>query len=248
MAATWEQLDLFGNPHQDSFDAQVAARLSSAIAQHLGGATRIDVQFNDNRSTMVSFRRSHGMIRLRLHAMFRDAPSEVVSAIAEYAGRGRREASATLDAYIASKHSQILKRRQPATRLRTRGRYFDLSALFDAVNQEHFQGGIRARIGWSKGRLPKRRRRSIRLGVYDHRAREIRIHPALDRHDVPGYFVEFIVFHEMLHQLFPSERSDGRNVHHPKAYRDRERAFPRYLEARAWEKANLHLLLRSERR
>jgi hypothetical protein len=56
--------------------------------------------------------------------------------------------------------------------------------------------------------------------------------------------VEYIVFHEMLHQLFPSARDAGRHVHHPKAFRDRERAFPRYAAAVAWERANLATLLR----
>ena len=32
----------------------------------------------------------------------------------------------------------------------------------------------------------------------------------------------------MLHQLFPSARPDGRNVHHPRAFRDREKAFAHY--------------------
>jgi hypothetical protein len=80
--------------------------------------------------------------------------------------------------------------------------------------------------------------------VYDHKAREIRVHPALDRPDVPRFFVEYIVFHEMLHQLFPSDRHTGRHVHHPRAFRDRERAFPRYEAALAWEKQHLHRLLR----
>ena len=120
--------------------------------------------------------------------------------------------------------------------------------MFDALNDAYFQGSIRAQIGW--GRMPMRRRRkSIRLGVYDHQTREIRIHPALDRPEVPAFFVEFIVFHEMLHQLFPSSGEDGaprgssRRVHHPRAFRDREKAFPLYATALRWEKENLRLLL-----
>ena len=111
------------------------------------------------------------------------------------------------------------------------------------MNEEHFQGGIKASIGW--GRMPvRRRRKSIRLGVYDHQTREIRIHPALDRPDVPAFFVEFIVFHEMLHQLFPSPSGFSRRVHHPRGFRDREKAFPQYAAAIRWEKQNLRVLLR----
>ena len=89
----------------------------------------------------------------------------------------------------------------------------------------------------------QRRRKSIRLGVYDHQTREIRVHPALDRPEVPAFFVEFIVFHEMLHQLFPSSNGPGRRVHHPRAFRDCERAFPLYEAAITWERENLRALL-----
>jgi hypothetical protein len=81
-------------------------------------------------------------------------------------------------------------------------------------------------------------------GLVTPLTREIRIHPSLDRPDVPLFFVEYIVFHEMLHQLFPSSRSGGRAVHHPRAFRDRERAYPQYGLAIAWEKQHLEQLLR----
>jgi hypothetical protein len=80
--------------------------------------------------------------------------------------------------------------------------------------------------------------------VYDHKAQEIRIHPALDKPDVPRFFVAFIVFHEMLHQLFPSERDAGRHVHHPRAFRAREKTFAQFTAAMQWEREHLNQLLR----
>jgi hypothetical protein len=176
--------------------------------------------------------------------MFLDAPEPVVRAVADYAGRGNRLAGGLLDDYIRGQQPRIRQERHAAEAdLEPRGRYFDLQAMFDALNRTYFQEGIQARIGW--GRMPPRRRRkSIRLGVYDHQTREIRIHPGLDRAEVPSYFVEFIVFHEMLHQLFPSSNGTGRRVHHPRAFRDREKAFPLYAAALRWERENLNLLLR----
>lgn len=219
-----------------------AEYLARRISDELGVPVRLAV--TDNRSTMVSFRRATSSLRLRLHHMFLEAPEPVVRAIADYAGRGRSSAGPVLDDFIRTQ--QPLIRRGADARgnsLNTRGRWFDLQELFDAINDRHFQGGINASIGW--GRWPsKRRRKSIRLGVYDHQTREIRIHPALDRPDVPRFFVEFIVFHEMLHQLFPSANDIGRRVHHPRAFRDREKAYPHYAAAIAWEKQNLGMLLR----
>jgi hypothetical protein len=219
---------------------------AEALAFRLSAELRMPVRLavTDNRSTMVSFRRSANALQLRLHHMFLDAPEPVVRAVAEYAGRGNRLAGGVLDDYIRGQQPRIRQERHAAEAdLEPRGRCFDLQVLFDQLNRVYFHDSIQARIGW--GRMPPRRRRkSIRLGVYDHQTREIRIHPGLDRPEVPSYFVEFIIFHEMLHQLFPSSNGTGRRVHHPRAFREREKAFPLYAAALRWERENLNLLLR----
>jgi hypothetical protein len=220
-----------------------ARALAARIAEHLGSDFKVLLTVHDNRSTMISFRRQPPLLKLRLHHMFLEAPAPIVQALADYAGRGRGAAGTLLDDYIAERQTQIRNQPRTASELVARGRCFDLQDVFDRVNQLYFQDGIRARIGWGRA-TGKRRRKSIRLGVYDHKLREIRLHPALDAPMVPLYFVEFIVFHEMLHQLFPSDRHAGRHVHHPRAFRDREKAFPKYALALAWEKENLHALLK----
>jgi hypothetical protein len=219
-----------------------AEHLAKRLSRELNIAVRLSV--TDNRSTMVSFRRVQSNLRLRLHHMFLDAPEPVVRAIADYAGRGERQAGPVLDDFIRGRQPLIRQDRDPDARLNPYGSCFDLDEIFRRLNQSFFQDGIRAEIGW--GRMPfKKRRKSIRLGLYDHQTREIRIHPALDRPWVPAFFVEFIVFHEMLHQLFPSSNRAGRRVHHPRAFRDREKAFPYYTSALQWEKRNLRVLLRA---
>ena len=219
-----------------------AEHLAFRLSQELGFPVRLSV--TDNRSTMVSFRRGPSALRLRLHHMFLDAPVPVVQAISNYAGRGQPRAGRVLDDYIRGRQPLIRRERVEGEQdLHPRGSHFDLQQMFDSLNERFFANEIRARIGW--GRMPStRRRKSIRLGVYDHVTKEIRIHPALDRAQVPAYFVEFIVYHEMLHPLFPSSGEDGRRVHHPRAFRERERAFPLFQTALRWEKENLKLLLR----
>jgi hypothetical protein len=267
VAATGAQLDLFsgGRPallHAASVPVPVARepapmlplptrqqtlsrarQLAERIAAVLGAELKVHLVVHDNRSTMISFRRQLPLVRIRVHHMFLDAPDAVVRAIAEYAGKGQPAAGAVLDDFISAQQELIRAFPRKPSLLESRGRCFKLQELFDSINAAHFDGAIVARIGW--GRTPgRRRRKSIRLGVYDHKAKEIRIHPALDRPDVPRYFVEFIVFHEMLHQLFPSARDTGRHVHHPRAFRERERAWPKYGAAIAWEKEHLQQLLR----
>ncbi|MBM4379989.1 MAG: hypothetical protein FJ086_11950 [Deltaproteobacteria bacterium] len=219
-----------------------AQGLAAQLSRVLGATVRLAV--TDNRSTMVSFRRNPSGLQLRLHHMFLDAPPHVVEALADYAGRGRRKAGAVLDGYIRERDGHIRRVRTRDERLQPLGRCFDLRELYARVNAAHFGGAVQASIGWA--RTPaRRRRRTIRLGVYEHASREIRIHPALDDPRVPAWFVEFVVFHEMLHQLFPSPAGAGRRQHHPRAFRERERTFPLYEAALAWEKENLPWLLRA---
>jgi hypothetical protein len=244
---TQKQLSLFElqalSPVQTPPTEEVFVK-AEHLAHRLSGELQIPVRLSvtDNRSTMVSYRRASNNLRLRVHHMFLDAPEGVVRAIADYAGRGQRRAGLVLDEYIRVRQPLIRERQAHDSDLDPNGRVYDLQAMIASLNERHFQGQIEARIGW--GRMPpKRRRKSIRLGVYNHQTKEIRIHPALDRVDVPRYFVEFIVFHEMLHQLFPSPNRQGRRVHHPRAFRERERAFPFFAAALRWEKQNLRGLL-----
>ena len=123
-----------------------------------------------------------------------------------------------------------------------RGRVHDLQAILDRLNAEHFGGSVEVRIGWGRsGALPGRS--SIRAGVYLHAARAIRIHPALDREEVPEFYVASVVFHEMLHQVVPAVERNGRRVVHGAEFRRRERAYPDHERARLWEERHLSLLL-----
>ena len=239
------QLDLFGArtwPRERKVAA--AAKLADQLSDLVGERVRLVV--HDNRSTMVSFRRVSGMLHYRVHHMFLDAPREVVHALAVFAGPGRgmaarrRDAGGRIDAYVREHRARIGEPR-PA-RIEPRGRIHDLGAIFRRLNEEHFGGAVEARITWGPNRGGPRRR-TIKTGVYVQDARLIRIHPALDRPEVPELYVAAVVFHEMLHQVVPAVERNGRRVVHGAEFRRRERAYPDHARARAWEEAHLDLLL-----
>lgn len=228
-------------------EARIAAagRLADAISARLTEPVRLVV--HDNRSTMVSFRRRPGVLHYRVHHMFLDAPDEVVDALAVFAssaqGRGsrrRRAAGSRIDAFVRGHRWRIGTPRQ--TRIKARGQVHDLQAIFDRLNTEYFGGAVEASVGWGAWR-GGRCRRTIKTGVYVQESRLIRIHPRLDCQDVPEFYVAAVVHHEMLHQVIPAEETRGRRVVHGKEFRRRERAYPDYHRARAWEEANLSLLL-----
>lgn len=241
------QLDLF-DARRAPREVRVAAagRLADALAGRL--AERVRITVHDNRSTMVSFRRKAGEVHYRVHHMFLDAPGEVVDALAAFAGgaRGaaarRRSAGSRIDAFVRRNRARIGVPR--ADRLRARGHVHDLQAILERLNAEHFEGRVEARIGWGVVR-GGRRRRTVKTGVYLHDARLIRIHPTLDRSEVPAYYVAAVVFHEMLHQVVPVREARGRRVVHGPEFRRRERAYPDHARARAWEARHLALLLSS---
>jgi hypothetical protein len=240
----------------DLFDARRASREACTSEAHrladaLSGilAERVRLTIHDNRSTMVSFRRGSGGIHYRVHHMFLDAPHDVLRALAAFAGTPRsgsaarrRDAGTRIDAFVKHNRARIAAPR--ADRLQPRGRAHDLQAIYDRLNAGHFGGAIEARIGWGAVR-GGRRRRTVKTGVYVQDARIIRIHPTLDRPEVPEFYVATVVFHEMLHQAVPAREMNGRRVVHGADFRRRERAYPDYERAKAWEDRNLALLLSS---
>ncbi len=229
-----------------SWDENRVASLREAIARHAGEPIALEI--HDNRSIMVSWRRGQEGVELRLHHMFLDGGEPVARALADFtsARRARRTAGRLLDEYIREHRGRIRPSRGGRP-LVARGRVHDLAAIFQAVNDRYFGGAIDARIGWARAPL-SRRRRTIKMGVYTHETRTIRIHPALDRPEVPPYVVAFVVFHEMLHQAYPPEKGPtGANRVHTRSFREREREHPDWERALAWEKEHLRLLLARHR-
>jgi hypothetical protein len=124
------------------------------------------------------------------------------------------------------------------------GRYHDLDMILADLRAQYFPDCAAVTICW--GRWSGRTRtRSMRFGAYLPVDKLIRIHPALDQAFVPRLFVEFIVYHELLHHVIPPVRVKGRNQIHSAAFRRREREFPAYAEAMAWRQQSLRRILRS---
>jgi hypothetical protein len=126
------------------------------------------------------------------------------------------------------------------------GHHHNLDVIFRYICERFFPEVSGVTICW--GRWSGRsRQRSIRFGAYLPEKRLIRIHPALDQHFVPRLFVEFIVYHELLHHVIPPKRVNGRYQIHSPAFRLRERQFPGYAAAMLWRRRSLPRLLTSHR-
>ena len=110
-----------------------------------------------------------------------------------------------------------------------RGEVYDLERMFTKLNRRYFDGQIeKPTLTWSQ-----RRTRSI-LGHHDHVYDSITISKTLDSIDVPEWFVEYILYHEMLHIKHPARLINGRRFYHTTAFRNDERRFPHYDQSQKW--------------
>jgi hypothetical protein len=233
-------------------DEAARKALEHRIAQHVPDG-RLALAVTDNQYTMISVKREKGLFRLRLHHMFLDAAPEVVRALGDYVAHNDHAASRLLGHFIDVNQEKIRRarrnRRGPATvTIETRGEIHDLQAIYDDLNARYFPGveRIDARITWGQRLQPggrRRRRNSIKMGSYSVEDRLIRIHPSLDRPFVPRHFVEWIVFHEMLHQKHDIPVVHGRRQFHTPEFCAEEASFEHFDRARQWERDNLDRLL-----
>lgn len=200
------------------------------------------VYFTKNRSTMMSWREHQGVLTLRLHKMFQSAPNLVWEALVSYIGAQDAVAGRVLDRFIQTNPREI----ESAAEGTALGQCFDLREIFSATNAEFFHNGCLASITWGRaGSTGKgKARRSIILGSYSERENLIRIHPCLDQAFVPRFYLGWVVYHEMLHEVLGVEQTGVRRRVHTPEFIILEESFPQFAEAKAWEKTHLSRLLR----
>lgn len=217
-----------------------------ALARRLELAFRRPVLLSvtDNVRQMLSALED-GVLRVRVHHMFLDAPAAVQEALARYMVDQDREASLVVGQYIEKNGFRIRASRQVSAPLRTQGQTHDLLPLFQKLNHGYFDGAVDALITWGRRVKVQRPRRTIKLGTYSAVERLIRIHPVLDRPWVPRYFLSYVIYHEMLHHVIPASQGGGRRMLHPPEFLAREQMFRYFDRAIAWEKAHVARLLRA---
>ena len=125
----------------------------------------------------------------------------------------------------------------------TAGEHHDLREIFDELNARYFDNRIDAAITWGPRSGRPRRRNSIKMGSYSVEDRLIRIHRSLDRAFVPRFFVAWIVFHEMLHQVHDIRVKNGRREFHSKEFLADEAMYEHFDQAKGWERRHLDALL-----
>ncbi len=109
-----------------------------------------------------------------------------------------------------------------------------LDALAAEVHRTYFAKYPPLPVRWGQ-QISRKRRRSIRLGSYNHHTVEIRIHPLLMARNVPAFFIQSIIHHEYLHHILGGS--------HNRRFHAAERKFRYHRESQEWIRQNLFLLL-----
>jgi hypothetical protein len=200
----------------------------------------IEVRFYPYAGLHHTIRVRSGRVYVRLSDICQDAPQSVLRSIAfmlvakllskrvpEVHQRVYRDYACSPQVLRAS---DITRRRRGRKIISSaRGRFYNLDKLFDRLNRLYFDERLeKPELTWSQ-----RRTRRI-LGHHDSVHETIVISKTLDSRDVPEWFVEYILYHEMLHIKHPARIIDGRRYYHTTAFRADERRFPRYEEAQLW--------------
>ncbi len=116
----------------------------------------------------------------------------------------------------------------------TQGRFYDLEAVFQSCNQHNFGG----KMPRPKGLTWSARVNHSTMGTYNLNEDTVTINRGLDRHDVPTYVVDFIMYHELLHKLLGVKTVGNRRHAHTPEFRKLEQAHPQYRQAQDFLKKN----------
>jgi predicted metal-dependent hydrolase len=207
-----------------------------SLERHLEKSLKrnIFLVITDNSTHMISAKATGRSMTVRLHKIFLNSSRDVIDEIIAFLA-GKNKKTPLTRHYIRENSHRLIKKPRKKVNPVTQGKHYNLLEFFHAINSEYFEGRISAEITWGcKAAKYSVKRRT--LGSYSADAGIIRIHPILDSKKIPKYFLEFVVYHEMLHADLGIETDKGRRSVHPAEFRKREKLFKHYERARNWEK------------
>lgn len=193
----------------------------------------LEIRNIHGRTRYVSLKKEGDFMMLRIHRKFAQAPDFILHALVNWLKGPRKKPPKLIEQYIAeltTLAARAQRNTNPDFTLLTKGKFFDLKKLYDAVNEEWFGGVCNVSIGW--GRSGPLNARSRHLGSYSAPFHRILIHPLLDNESIPEFVIRFVIFHELLH----SRQPPGIKNPHDMAFRIVERTHSDYLRMKQWEK------------
>ena len=205
---------------------------------------KIEVRFHKFRSLKHTIEWTPWRIRIRVNEHFRYAPTRIIELLAiillakVYRIKVEREIRSKYNSYVEIlKESLPVKNHNRLDAYKSEGHVFNLVEIFNQMNDRYFGNTLQMpTLGWS------RKNSYWRLGFYDQERNLLVISRVFDQRGVPEEIVRYLVYHEMLHIHFPTERKNGRRIIHSPEFRRVEKQFPAYKDIQNWLKSNLRKL------
>ena len=212
------------------------AQLQEELSRRTG--KRVQLFLTNNRRRMVSARnRGGGVVEVRLQRAFLNADAAVLNEIALLLA-GRPTERLALRSFIDACFQDGVPTAQPQepSPERQKSQHHDIAAYARELNATYLGGRSTARVVWGR-RSTRRSTRSIRFACYDPERNMVIMNRKLDSARIPAFFVEYVLFHEMLHEVLGiGEREDGRRDIHGSLFKLMESTFPDYDKAQRYEK------------
>ena len=202
----------------------------------------IHIRFYRFTSLNTTIRLREGQLKIHLSDLLEGAPEPVLRAIAHillaklyrkpldpsHNTRYRRFASSESVLRQTERIRQMRGRKKIST---SKGDYYDLDEVFEALNTRFFHGLMgRPLLTWSEHKARRL------LGHYDSAHNTIMVSRVFDRKNTPRYAIEYLMYHEMLHLKHPVKVRGGRRCVHPREFQAEEKLFPDLEQAKAYLK------------
>jgi len=199
-------------------------------------AIRVEFCRFANADSFIRF--ESGSIHARISDLLEGAPPSVLEALARILlGKLFRRPAARIYAHryrLYLNRQDVRRQAQLVRQIRGRkfvsgpqGSHYNLEQVFEALNAAHFHGLMaRPELGWSRGRS-----RNL-LGHFDPAHNAIIISRIFDNAAIPRLLLEYVMFHEMLHLRYPVEHKGARRCVHTKEFREAEKQFAGWKEAK----------------
>ncbi len=198
----------------------------------------IAIHFRKYANANSRIRLENGHLRVDISDLLEEAPAPIQEALASilisklYRNLPESGAVARYRRYMnradVRRTLQLVKQKRGRKAFQDPcGEVHDLCAIFEELNFAYFHGLMaRPRLGWSL--RPSR----TTLGHYDPSHNAIVLSSLLDSHAASAFLVKFIMFHEMLHLKYPTEHRGARRCVHTRNFKEAERGFQGYAEAK----------------